>query len=819
MSGNKANVFDLASLENTWKRSTKLEEATKDIMKTAVLWTTNGNAFAVETTNLSEGILKFTDSLEVNKDIVLNLKYFGKAMKVLATEIHHLMFKCTQQFLNPLTTFVEHEFVATGEAKKKVDKATLDYNAALTKGKGGISKGTRIDKNKLNDFTNELERLRENLDDRTADLAARLDEIDLKVEQKVLAYMWELMLPQFTYYERGYELLKAIKPRMELMKQHVSRLYNTMDPQKEGYLSIKGSRHKVKNGIAGMRSQWTNRWFVLRDGLFYSHKEGKIIDEQGVLDVLLCTVRAPDKKVEDRKRFEVLAAGKKKPMVLEAESEAERDEWLKAFQDAISFSLNTRSQPADSDFASEDFSFTGSHSHPNSPILSAVTPRNYLTPRDSINGSGKRKGSKDKISRGGTLRASSSGSLLISGSTVSPSKNSLTSELSVEETERYLKLLRTVPGNDLCADCGARDPDWVSINLGVVVCLGCSGVHRSLGTHISKIRSLRLDRLDLEILLMIKYVGNQAVNNFYEYALRHGSNNTITGNNSVNSSPGIFGGSAIISSSGSNSSGSGSVSRRGGSIIRRPEASECSTGASEDKSLFIKNKYVEKHYLKPSTKDITQLNKSLFSLTKQEPTDPRHLSNTLVKCIRLMALGADPNWPNPSQDDKTAVHQASVMDNVVLLELLLQNKGDLCAKDKRGWTPLHYACFYENENTVKLLLKRSSKKMPELLTNDGETPTQLFVLNYKESKEGSSSSISNSSKEEEGVEEEKGSGGGAGGSAILNLLSGGKCHGAGVTFEMVESGTWVPKSKGKRKMSGSMLKTSNDRLKHLSSSS
>lgn len=53
--------------------------------------------------------------------------------------------------------------------------------------------------------------------------------------------------------------------------------------------------------------------------------------------------------------------------------------------------------------------------------------------------------------------------------------------------------LRLVPGNSQCADCGTPDPDWASLSLGVLMCIECSGIHRSLGVHKSKVRSLRLD--------------------------------------------------------------------------------------------------------------------------------------------------------------------------------------------------------------------------------------------------------------------------------------------------------------------------------------
>lgn len=53
-----------------------------------------------------------------------------------------------------------------------------------------------------------------------------------------------------------------------------------------------------------------------------------------------------------------------------------------------------------------------------------------------------------------------------------------------------IDVLRKVCGNEKCADCGAPDPDWACLNLGVLVCIECSGVHRNLGVHISKVRFL-----------------------------------------------------------------------------------------------------------------------------------------------------------------------------------------------------------------------------------------------------------------------------------------------------------------------------------------
>ncbi|RMY83661.1 hypothetical protein D0862_11630 [Hortaea werneckii] len=76
-------------------------------------------------------------------------------------------------------------------------------------------------------------------------------------------------------------------------------------------------------------------------------------------------------------------------------------------------------------------------------------------------------------------------------------------------------LLRSVPGNDRCADCGAKNPGWASWNLGIFLCMRCAGLHRKLGTHLSKVKSLSMDSWTSDQVESMKKTGNIASNQLF----------------------------------------------------------------------------------------------------------------------------------------------------------------------------------------------------------------------------------------------------------------------------------------------------------------
>ncbi|KAG7274115.1 hypothetical protein CRUP_028823 [Coryphaenoides rupestris] len=339
--------------------------------------------------------------------------------------------------------------------------------------------------------------------------------------------------------------------------------------------------------------------------------------------------------------------------------------------------------------------------------------------------------------------------------------------------ESALQKVLAIPGNACCCDCGQPDPRWASINLGITLCIQCSGIHRSLGVHFSKVRSLTLDTWEPELLKLMCGLGNQVINDIYE-------------------------------------------ARREELAARKPQPGD----NRNEIEAYIKAKYVERRFVRrPSDEELrtkvvslSKQEKRLSSSTEHLPPRPppptpklRPASNASGKSVRsadsgiqnsaegskemlantpstnsladtdtleappaampavlpppspckevvfyepkecspglqlywaacacslpemaeALAHGAAVNWVNPDDEKRTPLIMAVQGGSLVTCEFLLQNAANVNQQDALGRAPLHHATILGHTGQVCLFLKRGANQ--NAADMEEKTPLSMAV--------------------------------------------------------------------------------------------
>jgi hypothetical protein len=91
--------------------------------------------------------------------------------------------------------------------------------------------------------------------------------------------------------------------------------------------------------------------------------------------------------------------------------------------------------------------------------------------------------------------------------------------ISIKENNRDTMIEKLIQSSK-CLDCDSECPTWCSIDWLSLICIDCSGVHRSLGVQISKIRSLRLDNLEPELIELIDFISLEKINSILEFSVK-----------------------------------------------------------------------------------------------------------------------------------------------------------------------------------------------------------------------------------------------------------------------------------------------------------
>ncbi|XP_052596499.1 arf-GAP with coiled-coil, ANK repeat and PH domain-containing protein 2 isoform X3 [Peromyscus californicus insignis] len=728
-----------AALEEVEGDVAELELKLDKLVKLCIAMIDTGKAFCVANKQFMNGIRDLAQYSSNDAVVETSLTKFSDSLQEMIN-FHTILFDQTQRSIKAqLQNFVKEDLRKFKDAKKQFEKVSEEKENALVK-------NAQVQRNKqheVEEATNILTATRKCFRHIALDYVLQINVLQSKRRSEILKSMLSFMYAHLAFFHQGYDLFSELGPYMKDLGAQLDRLvvdaakekremeqkHSTIQ-QKAALQDFSSDDSKLEynvdaaNGIvmegylfkraSNAFKTWNRRWFSIQNNQLVYQKKFKDSPTVVVEDLRLCTVKHCE-DIERRFCFEVVSPTKS--CMLQADSEKLRQAWIKAVQTSIATAYREKGDESEK---------LDKKSSPSTGSL------------DSGNES------KEKLLKG----------------------------------ESALQRVQCIPGNSSCCDCGLADPRWASINLGITLCIECSGIHRSLGVHFSKVRSLTLDTWEPELLKLMCELGNDVINRVYEAKLeKMGIKKPQPGQRqekeayirakyverkfvdkySMASSPSEQEKRVISKSCEEQrlSQVRASVHTAVAAVNSDEARRESLFCPDELDSLFSYFDTSSKlRSIKSNDSGIQQgsddgresLPSTVSANSLYEPEgerqessvflDSKHLNpglqlyrasyeKNLPKMAEALAHGADVNWANSDEDQATALIQAVLGGSLVTCEFLLQNGANVNQRDVQGRGPLHHATVLGHTGQVCLFLKRGANQ--HATDEEGKDPLSIAV--------------------------------------------------------------------------------------------
>jgi len=722
------------SLEELEGRMEKLLKLCGAMVEGGRAWVTQQAQFQAGLWELSAHFTtdQETETTESLNRMIQSLQEVTKFQNILLDQAN----KCISK---NLTVFLREDMKQMKETKGYFNKISNDLDSALSKN-AAASKTRPGD---LEDASNLLTATRSCFRYTGMDYVYQISMLQKRKKHVVLDSLSSFMAGYSAFFRQGTNIFSETDPFLSQLNKNIQGMkdsclalekqlekrhtYVTQSDLQSLNAASEAAKKKDGNkvGIEGYlfkRGQnafrtWNRRWFYLSNNkLCYSRRNGEDVTVMEE-DLRICLVR-PLTDGDRRFCFEVISPTKSH--VLQADSEEMYRVWLTSLQQGISSSLHDMMEGSQED--------------------SSIVWEDSDTEEAQDSKVGKNRG-------GGGRNA--------------------------------MQLLE-IPGNEVCADCNAEGPQWASINFGVTLCIECSGIHRSLGVHITKVRSITLDTWEPEILKVMAELGNSIVNRILE-ADTGGKDKPRP--DAMRAIREVYIGEKykekkfvnrdVFESNEAREAESWTVKRlrrrTRKSKIKAEEGKEAfdkeekdvDTAAEEEGSILesvlrastlgpvskVLNAEVclfggslGKHHVTSMELDSDQESTDgEGEMSWVAPSDRRALltpelllyraaaAHNLPVMCQAVALGADLEWRYANEEGRAAIHQSILSGSVMACEFLILNSVRIDAVDAQGNSALHMAAKQGNTGQVCLLLKHHADH--HLKNHEGQEPLDIAVAN------------------------------------------------------------------------------------------